>query len=194
MRFRSGQCLSAICVLVLLMAFQMKTAAAHGGLAMDVDFCKLRVGRYLMHFVGYQPDSSIASKEFCEDIPQTGATIIVLDYIDDALRDMPTEVRIIRDTGDESNLDAVTVFHLPPKVYPNGSLSLEYNFAESGRYIGLVTVKGADTFVSRFPFSVGKPGFRLLQIVGVFIAIGAGIGLYWFAQRQRSREIGDKAA
>jgi hypothetical protein len=193
MRFRSGKCVSAICALALLMPFQIKTATAHGGLAMDVDFCKLRVGRYLMHFVGYQPDSSNESKEFCEDIPQTGATIIVLDYIDDALRDMPTEVRIIRDTGDESNLDAVTVFHLPPKVYPNGSLSLDYNFTESGRYVGLVTVNGADTFVSRFPFSVGKPGFRWLQLVGVLIAIGAGIALYWFAQRQRSRDIEDKA-
>jgi hypothetical protein len=194
MRFRSGQCVSALCALVLLMAFQIKTAAAHGGLAMDADYCKLRVGRYLMHFVGYQPDSSNASKEFCEDIPQTGATIIVLDYIDDALRDMPTEVRVIRDTGDETNLDAVTVFHLPPKVYPNGSLSLEYNFAESGRYVGLVTVKGADTLVSRFPFSVGKPGFNWLLVVGVFAAIAAAAALYWFAQRQRSREIGDKAA
>lgn len=182
------------CALVFLVAFQVEIAVAHGGLSMDADFCKLRVGRYLMHFVGYQPDSANASKEFCEDIPETGATIIVLDYIDEALRDLPTEVRVIRDTGDESNLDAITVFHLPSKVYPNGSLSLEYNFADSGRYVGLVTVKGAENFVSRFPFTVGKPGFNWLQIVGAVAAIAAGVALYWFAQRQRSREIGDKAA
>jgi hypothetical protein len=193
MRFRSGKCVSALCALVLLMAFQIKTAAAHGGLAMDVDFCKLRVGRYLMHFVGYQPDSPSAMKEFCEDIPQTGATIIVLDYIDEALRDMPTEVRVIRDTGDESNLDAVSVFHLPAKVYPSGSLSLEHKFSESGRYVGLVTVHGPEKFVSRFPFSVGKPGFNWLQVVGAVAAVAAAMGLYWFAQRQRTRQTGSGA-
>ena len=74
-------------------------AAAHGGLSMDEDYCKLRVGQYVMHFVGYQPDSASGPKEFCEDIPETGRTIVVLDYVDDALRDLPTEVRIIRDTG-----------------------------------------------------------------------------------------------
>jgi len=38
-----------------------------------------------MHFAGYQPDSS--RSEFCEDIPRVGRTVIVLDFIDDALRD-----------------------------------------------------------------------------------------------------------
>ncbi len=180
--------------IALLSVVSTGPAVAHGGLAMEQDFCKLRVGRYLMHFVGYQPDSTSASKEFCEDIPQTGPTIIVLDYIDEALRELPTEVRLIKDTGDESNLDAVTVFHLPAKIYPNGSLALEYKFDQGGRYIGLVTVNGSEKYVSRFPFSVGKPRLNWLQIVGAVVAIAASVALYWFAQRQRSREIGDKAA
>jgi hypothetical protein len=72
-------------------------AFAHGGLSMDEDTAS--VGPYLMHFVGYQPDSASGPKEFCEDIPETGRTIVVLDYLNDELRDLPTEVRIIRDTG-----------------------------------------------------------------------------------------------
>jgi hypothetical protein len=193
MWFCSNKSVSAFCALALFATLDASTAFAHGGLAMDADYCKLRVGRYLMHFVGYQPDSPNATKEFCEDIPQTGATIIVLDYIDEALRDMPTEVRVIRDTGDESNLDAVSVFHLPAKTYPNGSLSLEHKFSESGRYVGLVTVHGAEKFVSRFPFSVGKPGFNWLQIVGAIAVMAAAVALYWFAQRQRTRQTGSGA-
>ena len=81
--------------------------------------CKLRVGPYLMHFTGYQPQTA-PELEFCEDIPGTGPTIIVLDYLDAKLRDLPVEARIIRDTGDESNLDRVTVFHQPPAVFPRG--------------------------------------------------------------------------
>lgn len=160
---------------------------------MDADYCKLRVGRYLMHFVGYQPDSQNATREFCEDIPEIGPTIIVLDYIDEALRDLPTEVRVIKDTGDETNLDAVTVFHLPAKVYPSGSLSLEHNFDQGGRYVGLVTVSGPEKYVSRFPFSVGKSGFNWLQIIGAIAVVAAAVALYRFAQRQRSRQAGSGA-
>jgi hypothetical protein len=193
MSFGFRKSAGVLCALALIATLDVSTAFAHGGLAMDADFCKLRVGRYLMHFVGYQPDSPNATKEFCEDIPETGATIIVLDYIDEALRDLPTEVRVIRDTGDESNLDAVSVFHLPAKTYPSGSLSLEHKFSQSGRYVGLVTVHGPEKFVSRFPFSVGKPGFNWLQVVGAIAAVAAAVGLYWFAQRQRTRQTGSGA-
>ena len=51
-----------------------------------------------MHFTGYQPEAT-QEKEFCEDIPATGRTVVALDYIEEALRPLPTEVRIIRDTG-----------------------------------------------------------------------------------------------
>lgn len=180
--------------LAFLCAVSIHGAHAHGGLAMDQDYCKLRVGRYLMHFVGYQPDSPNAAKEFCEDIPETGATIIVLDYVDEALRDLPTEVRIIKDTGNEANLDAVTVFHLPAKVYASGSLSLEHNFAQGGRYVGLVTVNGAEQMISRFPFSVGKRSGNWLQIVAVIAVMAVAVALYWFAQRQRTRQAGGGGA
>ena len=83
---------------------------AHGGLSMEKDFCKLRLGPYAMHFTGYQPEVTGAN-EFCEDIPRVGHTVVALDALDEPLRDLPIEVRIIRDTGDESNLGTITVFH-----------------------------------------------------------------------------------
>jgi hypothetical protein len=161
-----------------------QSAFAHGGLAMEEDYCRLRVGKYFMHFTGYQPDSPNATKEFCEDIPATGNTIIVLDYVSRDLRDLPTEVRIVKDTGREQDLEAITVFHLPAKRYPTGSLSLEYNFAKPGRYVGLVTVGDQEKSVARFPFSVGSSGNVSYWLVAA-LAAAAAVALYFFGLRQR---------
>src|SRR3974390_2823105 len=130
-------------------------AVAHGGLAMEKDYCKLRVGSHVMHFTGYQPGDGYR-KEFCEDIPSTGATIVILDFIDDVLRDLPVSVRIIRDSasGPEHDLDSTTVYHVPPKIYPMGTFSFNYQFREAGNCVGLVTVDEENRqVIGRFPFS-----------------------------------------
>lgn len=159
---------------------------AHGGLALADDMCVLTVGPYRMHFTGYQPLSQ--EEEFCEDIPETGKTVIALDYIQEELRPLMTEVRIIRDTGSEENLDAITVFHLPPKVYPSASIAVEHVFPEKGKFVGLVTVKGgAQDYVSRFPFSVGEgrptPKAAIIAPVVLVIAIGA---FFWMRRKNKN--------
>jgi hypothetical protein len=127
-----------------------------------------------MHFTGYQPDNS-RNKEFCEDIPATGRTVVVLDYMEDALRPLTTEIRVIRDTGSEQDLQAITVLHLPPKVYPAGSINFEYSFDKPGKFIGLVTVGDKQNSVSRFPFSVGEtkipmpPGYFMIAFAGIAV-------------------------
>lgn len=159
---------------------------AHGGLALADDMCVLTVGPYRMHFTGYQPLSQ--EEEFCEDIPEVGKTVIALDYIQEELRPLKTEVRIIRDTGSEADLDAITVFHLTPKVYPSASITVEHVFPEKGKFVGLVTVTGgAQDYVSRFPFSVGEgrptPKAAIIAPVVLVIAIGA-----FFLMRKRKNE------
>jgi hypothetical protein len=161
-------------------------ALAHGGLSMDKDLCRLRIGPYNMHFVGYQPERS-AEKEFCEDIPHTGHTIVVLDYVDQELRALPTEVRIIRASGSEEDLDAITVLYVPPKIYPTGSLHFEHTFKESGKFVGLVTVADTHKLVARFPFSVGNSGSAGTIVVWVLLALAIGAGLYFYTVRIRPR-------
>ncbi len=158
---------------------------AHGGLALADDMCVLTVGPYRMHFTGYQPLSQ--EEEFCEDIPEIGKTVIALDYIQEELRPLKTEVRIIRDTGSEENLDAITVFHLPPKVYPSASISVDHTFPEKGKFVGLVTVTGgAQDYVSRFPFSVGEgrptPKAAIIAPVVLVLAVGA-----FFLMRRKNK-------
>lgn len=164
-------------------------AHAHGGLSMAEDMCKLTVGPYMMHFTGYQPTST-QEKQFCEDIPATGETVVVLDYIEQELRNLPTEVRIIKDTGSEENLDAITILHLPPKVYPNGSINFTYTFEQPGKFVGIVTVGENPKYVSRFPFSVGELNVtsKLMNIymVPVVALLIVGAIFFFFRDRQKT--------
>ena len=176
------------CFLMLAIGFTFSTQAqAHGGLALAEDMCRLTIGPYNMHFTGYQPDNT-RNKEFCEDIPSTGRTVVVLDYMEDALRPLPTEVRVIKDTGSEQDLQAITVLYLPPKVYPNGTVNFEYNFAQPGKFVGLVTVGDKQPIVSRFPFSVGETkiplpsSYFLIALAGIAV-----IGVIIFAMRGRGK-------
>ena len=180
---------ACVCFVMLAIGVPFSTQAhAHGGLALADDMCKLRVGRYNMHFTGYQPDNT-RNKEFCEDIPATGRTVVVLDYMEDALRPLPTEVRVIKDTGSEQDLQAITVLHLPPKVYPAGTVNFEYNFDQPGKFVGLVTVGDKQELVSRFPFSVGEtkiplpPGYFLIAFAGVAVV---GVILFFLRGRRKS--------
>ncbi len=177
---------AGLCFMMLAIGITFSTQAqAHGGLALAEDMCRLTLGPYNMHFTGYQPDAT-RNKEFCEDIPATGRTVVVLDYMEDALRPLPTEVRIIKDTGSEQDIQAITVLHLPPKIYPAGSVNFEYNFDKPGKFVGLVTV--GDKHVSRFPFSVGEtkiwlpPSYMLIALGG-----SAVIGVIIFAMRGRGK-------
>ncbi|PXW83532.1 hypothetical protein C8R34_12756, partial [Nitrosomonas sp. Nm84] len=95
--------------------------------------------------------------------------------------------RIIRDTGSEENLDAITVYHLPPKVYPSASISVDHTFPEKGKFVGLVTVTGgAQDYVSRFPFSVGegRPTPKAAIIAPVVLVISAGA---FFLMRRKNK-------
>jgi hypothetical protein len=176
--------------MALCVPLTSNNAHAHGGLAMAEDMCKLTVGPYMMHFSGFQPEASY-SEQFCEDIPKTGHTVVVLDYIEKELRALPLEVRIIKDTGSEQDLQAVTVFHKPAQVYPTGSVDFEYTFDKPGKFIGLVTVSDKEQYVSRFPFSVGesKPIWRSLTsiyMVPVAAVLAVALVVFFTLSRRQS--------
>ena len=92
------------------------------------------------------------------------------------------------DTEQQSSLEQATLLHLPPKVYPTGSLNFELSFTEPGRFVGLVTVGGSEKLVSRFPFAVGRSGIHWLHFVALAVLLLAGaIGLYRYGVRRRNK-------
>ena len=174
---------------LLSMSLSMEVHA-HGGLSLADDVCKLTIGPFTMHFTGYQPEAT-QEKEFCEDIPATGRTVVALDYIEEALRPLPTEVRIIRDTGTpeakDANLDNITILHIPAKVYPNGSITFEYNFPQPGKFVGLVTTGEKQEYISRFPFSVGEPKGTSPFLLGAIAAAVVAAVVFFLKGRKPAK-------
>jgi hypothetical protein len=119
------------------------------------------------------------------------------------LRDMMTEIRLIRDDGTHTkmnglpfltdtdlaspqDLEPVTITYVAPKKYPTGTLTFEHTFPDNGKFIGIVTVKDAhgQTYVSQFPFSVGQP---LGKSIGMYGLVGGAmiVALFSFWQYNR---------
>jgi hypothetical protein len=189
-----------------LLATVLLTSSAygHGGVGMVDNRCVLRIGPDLMFFTGYQPQSS--REEFCDDIPTAGQTVVVLDMQDTELRDMLTEIRIIKDLGTHTRmnglpvltdvelassevLDPVTIAYVPAKKYPSGTLNFVHTFPENGKFIGIVSVRNehGQTYVSQFPFAVGQPLGKSLALYGMMIAglFGAVYGLWHYGRKQK---------
>lgn len=158
---------------------------AHGGVSMDDDICKLRLGPYFMHFSGYQVRAGSPNSEFCEDIPDTGKTIIVMDAIDQPLRHMPIAIRIVASVD---GVEGRTVVELPPKMYPSGSVSLEHVFERPGHFVGWVVAGDKGQYTSRFPFSVGVPKrpYGFYGLLGLVVLMAVGLFRYSGPRRAKA--------
>ena len=100
----------------------------------------------------------------------------------------------MKDTGSEQDLQAITVLHLPPKVYPGGFISFEYNFDQPGKFIGLVTVGGKEEHVARFSFSVGESGvvshfMHYIMVIVPLVTIAGGAAIFFFLRGRRKSSL-----
>lgn len=185
--------LFGICIISIMTS---GVAMAHGGVSVEEDLCVMKLGPYKSHFTGYQPERR-STQEFCEDIPEIGNVVLVMDFISDELRSMKTDFRIIKDVkevgvsaryedlGTKEDIENATVFYQSPKQYPHGTLNVSYRFDGPGDFIGLVTStsSGGGEHVSVFPFTVGKTS-NLGYLVGFLLAALVSYGLYRYSQRQ----------
>lgn len=169
-----------VCSLFLLVLAPFPALAQHGH-ELAPDTCVLNIGPYKMYFHSYLPDTYY-ERQFCQELPGTGSAVLVFDYVEKELRSLPVEVRIINDTGSEADLEAVTIMHLPAKVYPTGSIDVKYNFDTPGKFIGLVSVGDNGEHVSRLPFSVGQTGAlsHLSHYLMVIVPVVVGLGVVLF--------------
>lgn len=184
-----------------LLAVAAASAWAHGGVGVEDDKCILRIGNSKAHFAGYQPEHR-ASQEFCEDIPEVGRAVLVIDFIQPELRERMVEFRILRDAdglgakaryedlGDTGRIAQRTMVALPAKAYPRGTVTLDHRFSEPGWYIGLLSATdpaSGKTENSVFPFRVGVRNYwKYLPLPLLFI------GLAWLLYRftgQRRRTL-----
>ncbi len=171
-------------VLIFGMIAAVGQAQAHGGVSIDQGQCIMKIGPDTMSFTGYQPQKS--REQFCDDIPDVGSTIIVLDAQQDELRDMALDIRVLRNVGqkdDNENQQANTEVYVPPKKYRTGTLNFDYNFKQKGNFIGLVTAKSDDgqkVYLSRFPFAVGETADKNFIIYAFFCVLGVVAFGLWY--------------
>lgn len=168
---------------------------AHGGVSMEDDHCIMRIGPLRAHFTGYQPQTR-ATQEFCEDIPELGKAIIVVDFVDQALREQAVEFRVLRDTrelgrkaryedlGEPSDIDAATLFKLDAQAYPKGTLTFEQTYEQPGWFIGVLSATDAsgNTLHSVFPFQVAV-SHPWRYVPAFVLVIGLSLLIYRLTER-----------
>lgn len=185
------------CIYALLLLVTTTLAWGHGGVSNDGNECKLSVGPYFMGFSGYQPENNL-SERFCDDMPNIGKSIIVLDFIDRKLLDMTVSFKVINaDTAalgtaddalvNEAELAEKAFFEIPAKVYPSGTMKIDQDFKEKGHFVGYVIVEGGnEKHISRFPFSVGYEqwGIPDAMQLPLIILVSFGFLMYWFSRKE----------
>ena len=186
----------------LLLSLASGAAFGHGGVSIEDDMCVMQVGPYRAHFTGYQPERR-ATQEFCEDIPEVGRAIFVIDFINDELRQMETDFRIIKDVrnigirakyedlGSKDDIERATVYYRPAEIVANGTFNADHTFPESGNFIGLVTARDPKTgkeIVSVFPFAVGIFHWgRMLVRIGLILVLVGGLAGFFITRALRKK-------
>ncbi|TXT42508.1 MAG: hypothetical protein FD139_3556 [Methylocystaceae bacterium] len=144
--------------------------------------CAAQMGPNIITFSFYQPTQS--RSQFCEDVPETGRTTIVVDTMQDELRDMMVEIRIVEADANGDDGAAPTQAYLPPARFQTGVIQLDHDFKKQGDYVALVRARSEDgrkEYNARFPFSVGEAFLRDWTAVAVATFVALALGAGWYA-------------
>ena len=129
--------ISAGATVLMLVAtlYHPDLAAAHGGSDMDQDPCLRQAGERLVHFSAYQPQYELKD-QYCTDIPREGDTFLVVDLVDQALRNEPVGMRVVKGNGKNETEDQI-VADVRPSTHPDGVLRSEVRLDE-GMYTVII--------------------------------------------------------
>jgi hypothetical protein len=175
-------------------------ARAEGGAGPEAmsmgNMCMVMYGYDMIHITAYLPGKS--RSEFCEEIPATGKVILVFDIENPKFRDMPIEVRIIRDPltpiTKDTDLEALTEVFRPAKLYRTGTFNIEHDFQNNGHYIGLVTVvrETGERDTQQFKFSVGEVLWLYVPYFLAAVFLAMCVAAFW--RHSHPKPKGDAAA
>jgi hypothetical protein len=181
--------------LTLGLAILGARAQAQDSSLMDMNMnmgCMLMAGMHELQVSVYQAG---ALDDSCQDIPAPGPALVTHSSASKELRDMTTEVRIVR--GDEAKataasaaLDPITLAYLPPKAYPTGVVTLDANFDKAGKYTVLVTVSDGKemTMSGQLGMTVGEGSRQMVYAFAVSgIILAAAFGYYFWDQRRKTK-------
>ena len=168
---------------------------AHGGVAVDIDTCRIPVSGHWVHFTAYTP-ATTADTEYCGEIPDVGLTNIVFDYESKALRKMTVEFEITKEP------EGTVIFHQDATTLKSGTFNIPVDFTQygDGDYLAHVTLINEGTKVdAHAAFKVGTGSSGNIN-TSTFLIIGGvalvAIYLFWPGLRQKveGKKTGDTTA
>ena len=150
------------CALLVLCA-AAPTARAEGGAGPEAmtmgNMCMVMFGYDMIHITSYLPGMS--RSEYCRR-SRRRERHHGLRYREPKFRDLPIEIRIIRDplrpVSGDTKLDPLTEVRFPATRYRTGTFSFEHDYKNNGHYIGMVTLtkENGEQETQIFKFSVGE--------------------------------------
>lgn len=190
---------------ITLMMLPAGVALAGGGMVLKDDACIIEIDFYSAHFTAYQPQTR-GNEQFCQQLPDLGETLFVLDYLHPSLKEVPVSLRIIHDvTGQGSyvklkhvaeieDIEKHTVFYQPPVIRPDGSFQVDFDLTAEGSFIGIVTAGHPSTdsiYTAVFSFEAGGPDYGfILPVILLVLATMVILLSRWFSARKTSVQQG----
>ena len=153
--------------LVLVAVLYAGAAAAHGKVSLEEDSCVRRIGDSMVHLSAYQPQFE-PSAQYCTEIPKGGDTYLVVDLVDQALRDMPVGMRVVRGTNETED---ETVSFVRPSIHADGVIRGETNL-DQGLYTVIITADGLPPMRYQYPLRVQMINYANVFRTAVLPLIG----------------------
>lgn len=140
-------------------------------------------GMHEMHVSAYHP--SVGLEELCTEIPGTGRITITLDAVSPEIRDMTTEIKLVK--GDGTTPDPVTLAYLPAQRYPSGVATFTADLGSPGQYALLVTLReGAMEMAATHVITVTHPMNKWVYVpVAATVVLAAAAFFYFRGERRK---------
>ena len=171
-----------IAMLVLFAPVGATNLWAHGGVAIQIDTCRIPVGDQWVHFTAYTPQQS-ADTEYCNDVPYMGYTNLVFDYEGRVLTKLSVEFIITKEP------EGKEIYKQDPKIHGTRTVNAIIDFSKPGLgesdYLAHVALIHEDKKIdAHLPFNIsaGGEGMTLdgtmIAMILILIAmIGGGLFL-----------------
>ena len=129
----------SIALITLIVCFNFQDAHAHGGVSMDIDSCKFKLGEHTLHYAGYK-STDTGPVEYCWDVPAAGITYITFDFINDSLRTKETGFQLFKKASPANQGQEKPIARIPFAKHHTGSMNLDVKL-DKGHYLGVVSIR-----------------------------------------------------
>ncbi|OQW39741.1 MAG: hypothetical protein A4S08_05865 [Proteobacteria bacterium SG_bin4] len=149
-------------VAILSAALYSGFATAHGKVNLETDACVRNMSGSMIHLSTYQPQYD-PEAEYCTEIPKEGETYWVLDLVDQALRDMPIVIKIVRGSGQALSETVASIYSTN---HSDGVIKGRFDLDE-GQYTLFVTGEGVPPLHYEYPLRIQMTNYTELLLKAI---------------------------